>query len=69
MRKVTFKFYRNNHPTEPNGWVEGEGVFHRWAEGYVEFENGPGNYTYAIVETPNGEIQEVLPTHLKFINP
>ncbi len=33
-----------------------EGVFHRWGENYEEFENGPGNYSVAIVELPNGEV-------------
>ena len=51
-------------------WEEGysgSGMFHQWANAYEEFEAGPGNYTVALVELPNGEIKEVLPTHLKFI--
>lgn len=69
MRKVEYRYYRTeNTPDNPKGWKEGTGLFHCWAHGYIEFEAGPGNYTYAIVETGNGEIVEVLPTNLKFIN-
>lgn len=43
-----------------------EGVFHQWGYAYEEFDNGPGNYTVAIVELPNGEIKEILPSNIKF---
>lgn len=45
-----------------------EGVFHQWANAYEEFESGAGNYTVALVELENGEMVEVLPTNIKFIN-
>lgn len=45
-----------------------EGVFHQWASAYEEFETGAGNYTVALVELENGEMVEVLPTNIKFIN-
>jgi len=45
-----------------------DGTFHQWAPGYEEFESGPGNYTVALVEIADGTIEEVLPTHIKFIN-
>lgn len=44
-----------------------EGLFHKWATGFEEFESGLGNYTYAIIETPDGCVEEVLPTNIKFI--
>lgn len=44
-----------------------KGVFHQWASAYEEFESGAGNYTVALVETPSGEIVEVLPSKLRFI--
>jgi len=43
------------------------GVFHQWAAQYEEFESGAGNYTVALVELPNGEMVEVLPTKIKFL--
>lgn len=45
-----------------------EGVFHQWANAYEEFESGAGNYTVALIELKNGEIEEVLPMNIKFIN-
>lgn len=46
-----------------------EGIFHQWAASYEEFETGPGNYTVALVELPDGTISEVLPSNLKFVEP
>lgn len=43
------------------------GLFHQWANAYEEFENGAGNYTVALVETPEGTIDSVLPENLKFV--
>lgn len=45
-----------------------DGLFHQWAAAYTEFETGAGNYTVAIIELPDGTIQEVLPVNVKFIN-
>lgn len=36
------------------------GYFHQWGMNFEEFENGPGNYSVAIVELPDGRI--VMPT-------
>lgn len=44
-----------------------EGVFHQWASAYEEFESGAGNFTVALVEMPDGTIEQVLPNNLKFI--
>ncbi len=32
------------------------GKFHQWGSNYEEFENGPGNYSVAIVELPDGTV-------------
>ena len=45
-----------------------EGLFHQWANAYEEFENGPGNYTVALVEIQDGTIEEVLPSNILFID-
>lgn len=45
---------------------EFEGVFHQWGCAYTEFEAGPDNYTVGIIETPTGEVLEVLPERIKF---
>jgi hypothetical protein len=52
-------------------WEEGflhEGIFHQWASAYEEFESGAGNYTIALIELPDGTMEEVLPTNIKFID-
>ena len=37
----------------------GEGIFHQFGVDYEEFETGPGNFTTAIVEMPDGEIKNI----------
>lgn len=44
------------------------GVFHEWGATYEEFDNGPGNYTVALVELSDGTIEEVIPSNIKFIS-
>ena len=43
-----------------------EGVFHQWGVAYEVFETGPGNYSVGIVELPDGRIESVLPSNIKF---
>ena len=45
-----------------------EGKFHGWGSGYEEFESGPGNYTVAIVEFPDGKIETVMPYFIRFLD-
>jgi len=45
----------------------GVGEFHCWGSGYEEFEAGPGNYTIAIVEMPDGAIITPNPCDVVFI--
>ena len=52
---------------ESNVEVEGYGYFHTWGVNYDEFENGPGNYTVAIVERENGKVEEILPKFIEFM--
>lgn len=55
--KGTFMVYKE-------GWWQPEvfdvGYFHQWGVNYEEFESGPGNYTTAVVELPDGRV--VMPT-------
>lgn len=44
-----------------------EGLFHQWGSEFEEFENGPGNYTVAIVELDDGVIETFQPRFVKFI--
>ena len=45
----------------------GVGDFHCWGCDYEEFEAGPGNYTFAIVEMPDGSIITPRPESVVFI--
>lgn len=64
MRKVKFEAW----DAKKKEWYRGEGYFHQWASSYEEFENGPGNYTIAIVEDPQGKVYEIMPHHLQFLD-
>ena len=66
MRKVEiFEYIKNTGKREKVKVADG--FFHQFGTDYEEFENGPGNFTTAIVETSDGEILNV-PIHLvKFI--
>lgn len=44
------------------------GLFHQWASAYKELESGAGNFTVALVELVSGEIKEVLPSNIKFMD-
>lgn len=47
--------------------VVGRGIFHQFGADFEEFEEGPGNYSTAIVEMPNGEVMNV-PVELIMFN-
>ena len=44
-----------------------EGLFHQWAAAYEDSGEGFGNYTVGIIELPDGTIEQILPTNIKFI--
>lgn len=45
-----------------------EGKFHGWGVEYEEFENGPGNFSVAIVEMPDGTVQTLMPWAIRFLD-
>lgn len=45
----------------------GEATFHCFGCNYEEFENGIGNFSTAIVEWPDGRVENVPVEHIKFI--
>lgn len=63
MRKCKGRYYRKGtyHDFEL-------GYFHKWGCNYEEFESGPGNYSVAIVELPNGEVVMPMPDDIQFID-
>jgi hypothetical protein len=48
--------------------VDGHGLFHQWGVDYEEFESGPGNYSTAIIEMPDGSVRSVPVEMIKFNN-
>ncbi len=48
--------------------VEVTGVFHRWGVNYEEFEDGPGNYTTALVEDDDGLVYECVAGSVQFLD-
>lgn len=81
MRKVKFKKWieevkipiKGGYSIEKgtNKWEDdfiNEGLFHEWGSAYEEFEENCPCYSVALVELPNGEIIEVIPQNIKFIN-
>lgn len=73
MRKVIVSRYVQPPPV--NGvaqkWAlteQGQAMFHQFGVNYEEFENGPGNYSTAIVEWPNGEVESVRAEHVRFVD-
>jgi hypothetical protein len=50
-------------------WEEGEALFHGFGSDYEEFENGPGNFSIAIVEWPTGQVEMVRADKIRFLSP
>jgi len=46
---------------------KGEALFHQWGMNYEEFETGPGNYSTAIIELPDGQIKNVPAENIRFV--
>jgi hypothetical protein len=63
MRNVLAKYWDK----EKREFVPTFGKFHQWAASYNEFEEGPGNFTVALVEDEKGQIRECDPSSVQFI--
>jgi hypothetical protein len=62
MKTRKCKVYELHRPKGKMGYEKvcvGEGIFHMFGIDYEEFEAGPGNYTTAVVEMPDGSIQNL----------
>ena len=44
------------------------GYFHQWGINYEEFENGPGNYSVAIIELPDGRVVTPIADDIVFLD-
>jgi hypothetical protein len=68
MRRVEVLKYAKDLNT--GKWVfamDGTAIFHQFGNDYEEFESGPGNYTVAVIERPDGKVEMVRADHIRFI--
>lgn len=62
------------NPANPTGgrqiWVReviGQALFHQFGVDYEEFEAGPGNFTAAVIEWPEGQVELVRADRIRFL--
>ena len=56
---------------KPMEWKDveiGEATFHGFGVDVEEFENGPGNYSAAIVEWPDGRVEMIRADKIRFLD-
>ena len=46
--------------------LRGEAIFHQFGVDYEEFETGPGNYSTAIIELPDGTVKNIPVENIAF---
>lgn len=66
MRKVEIlepKRIGGHRILEPSGKI---GMFHQFGNDFEEFEEGPGNFTTAVVEMPDGFMQNIPVEFIRF---
>lgn len=70
LRKVKVTAREYQPASKSWGLVDkGCGLFHGFGVSYEEFEEGPGNYSTAIVEMPNGTIVNAAVEFVTFLEP
>lgn len=47
---------------------KGEAIFHQFGVDFEEFESGAGNYSTAIVEWPDGNVENIRVDSIRFLN-
>jgi len=57
-------------PGQTRGVPQEKGIatFHQFGVAYEEFDNGPGNYSTAIVEWADGTVENVPVERIRFID-
>ena len=70
MRKVKWYEYKEvEGQMHCDKALQGDAIFHQWGVDYEEFETGPGNYSTAIIELPNGTVKNVPAEMVTFDKP
>jgi hypothetical protein len=69
MRKVIFYRWERikDNPSKFEKIIDGSGLFHQWGCDYEEFESGPGNFSTAIIELPDGSIKNIYAEMIEFV--
>ena len=65
---VVYEYKRIKGNTNYEKVVVGNGTFMGLGVDYEEFENGPGNFSTAIVEMPDGSVKNVPVENIVFNN-
>ena len=65
MRKCIVKVYEK----AVGAYVEKEAIFHQWGCNCIEYKDGAGNYSAAIIEYPDGQIAVLAAECVKFTEP
>lgn len=70
MRKVMVsRLERTNGATSKWELVEkGEAVFHQFGCNFEQFESGAGNFSTAIIEWPDGRVENVEVERVRFLD-
>ena len=73
LRKVIVSKYEADPTPSSSGRCKyilvpkGEASFHQFGVGYEEFETGAGNFSTAIVEWPDGTVENIPAMQVKFV--
>ena len=65
---VVYEYQKAKGNTHFDKVCIGNGIFHQFGADYEEFESGPGNYSTAIVEMPDGSVKNVPVEMIVFNN-
>ena len=67
-RKVKiYEWKQKGNPPRQTRVKTGVGLFHQFGFNYEEFEEGPGNFSTAIVEMEDGKVRNIPVEDIEFI--
>ena len=69
MRKVMVSAYKEQNNGKLKMEEKGEAIFHCFGVNYVEFDGQPGNFSTAIIEWPDGTVDNIPVEHVRFLEP
>ena len=68
VRKVEVYDYKRDDRGDVSKELKGIAQFHQWGSDYEYFEYGSGNYSTAIVEWPDGTVENVPCELVRFVD-